>query len=149
MDWVIDTDVLVRADRLDDCHDHWNQVFGLLHSIDRKHDYLAVDGEDIIKAQYDRTISRSGWVYRFVQKFISRGQILYVSGRLTNRLASRLRSLHFDSDDDVFVAVATRTSSHRLVAEESDYTDPVVEHLQTVGVYVVDCRTALSVAEGQ
>ena len=142
MEWVIDTEVLVHADRLDDRHDHWNHVFGLLDSIDRQNDFLAVDHEDIIRSQYDRNINRSGWVYKFVKKFISRDQILYVSGRLTNRVSSQLRSLHFDPDDDVFVAVATRTSTHRLVAEESDYNDSVIEYLSSVGVQVIDCTAA-------
>ena len=146
MEWVIDTEVLVHADGLDDRHDHWNHVFGLLDSIDRQSDFLAVDHEDIIKAQYDRRINKSGWVYKFVKKFISRDQILYVSGRLTNRVSSRLRSLRFDLDDDVFVAVATRTSTHCLVAEESDYNDSVIEYLSSEGVQVVDCRAAVDQA---
>ena len=146
MEWVIDTEVLVHADGLDDRHDHWNHVFGLLDSIDRQSDFLAVDHEDIIRAQYDRNINKSGWVYKFVKKFISRGKILYVSGRLTNKVSSRLRSLRFDPDDDVFIAVATRTSTHRLVAEESDYTDAVIEYLSGEGVLVLGCQAALDEA---
>ena len=146
MDWVIDTDVLVRADRYDENHDHWVRVSGLLSAIDRLSHTLVVDNEDKIKNEYDRNLNNSGWVRRYIQRFTFRGQVRYVSGSLYNRIYNRLRALRFDADDDVFIAVATRTTTHRLVAEESDYSTSVVDYLASEGVRVINCETAVTEA---
>ena len=65
-----------------------------------------------------------------------------------NRLTSGLDLLHFDPDDHVFVAVAHATKGS-LVAEESDYTDAVVNFLAADGVHVMDCQAALAEARSE
>ncbi len=142
MDWVIDTDVLVRAEDGDERHDHCFNVLGLLGVILKSGHDIVIDDCDKINSQYRNNLYATGLVYRFLKTFASRGQVRYVSGRLINRLSTELRRLGFDSDDDVFVAVATRTSSGRLVAEESDYTDSVVDYLSSEGLQVLDCQAA-------
>ena len=58
------------------------------------------------------------------------------------RLKSKLNGLNFDNDDYPFVAVASRTGSGKLVAEESDYSAAVRAALTTAGIAVLDCTAA-------
>ena len=114
----------------------------LLMNMSNLSDFLVVDHGDEIKNQYERNLSRNGWVSKLLAKFVSRGRVHYVSGHLSARIYNRLRSLEFDDDDDVFVAVAGRTLSGLLVAEESDYSPQVVDYLSDQAVRVVDCALA-------
>ena len=139
MDWVIDTDVLVRAENLANGHDHWLNVFRLLSSMDSLNHLLAMDHSHKVMGEYRRNLSPNGWVGKLLAKFAKRGKVRYLSGELPNRIYAGLRSLGFDEDDDVFVAVATRTTNKLLVAEESDYSQPVVDFLLEHRVRVVDC----------
>ncbi len=145
MDWVIDTDALVRADDGDEDHEHCFNIMDLLGTIRQSDHYLVVDYDGIIEGQYRNNLQPVGWVYRFFRNFVNQAKVRYVSGRLTNRLSSGLDSLRFDPDDHIFVAVAY-ASKGRLVAEESDYTEAVVEYLSNEGVQVVDCQAALNAA---
>ena len=142
MDWVIDTDVLVRADQLGNGHDHWLNVFRLLSSIDVMGDSLVVDHEHIIEGQYRTNLSNTGFVVKLINKFATRNRIRFVSGVLPRQISSGLRSLGFHNDDDVFVTVASRTSSGLLVAEESDYCPPIVEFLLQHSIRVFNCVIA-------
>ena len=144
MDWVIDTDVLARANDGDEHHDHCFNVLQLLGTIRMSGHVIAIDDEGRIDREYRRNLDPAGMVNRLLIRLGKDNQIRYVSGRLTNRIERGLRRLRFDSDDDVFVAVATKTSTGRLVAEESDYSDPVVDYLSSQGVRVIDCGTALA-----
>ena len=149
MDWVIDTDVLVRADEGDEDHEHSFNVMELLGIIRQSDHYLVLDYDGTIEEQYRNNLQPRAWMHRFLRNFVNRAKIRYVSGRLDNRLSNQLRSRQFDQDDDVFVAVAHATkgdSVGRLVAEESDYTDSVVEYLSSQGVQVMDCQAALAEA---
>ena len=143
---MIDTDVLVRAEQGDERHDHCFNVLRLLGAIRASNHVIAVDDGDIINREYRRNLDSSGLVYRFLQSFASRGRVRYVSGRLTNRMSRDLRNLHFDPDDDVFVAVASISSSGRLVAEETDYSVTIVDYLSNRGVRVINCEVASSEA---
>ena len=148
MDWVIDTDVLSRADVGDENHDHCFNVVQLLATMRGSSHVIAMDSEGRIAGEYQRNLNSSGMVNKLLIRLGKDNQIRYVSGQLTNRIERGLRRLGFDSDDDVFVAVATRTSTGRLVAEESDYSDTVVGYLSSQGVRVIDCETALAEAIG-
>ena len=145
MDWVIYTDVLVRAEGFDERHDHWFNINDLLGIIRQSDHYFVMDYGGAIKEQYRKNLAARGWVHRFLDKLINQAKIRYVSGKLTIRLTDRLDSLHFDSDDHIFVAVA-HASRGRLVAEESDYTDAVVNFLVAEGVQVIGCEVALNAA---
>ena len=150
MDWAIDTDVLVRVDTGDESHDHCFNVMDLLGIIRQSDHYIVVDQGGLIEGQYRNNLLQVGWVHRFLRNIINQAKIRYVSGSLTNRITGGLDSLHFDPDDHVFVAVAHATrgdSVGKLVAEESDYTDSVIEYLSNQGVQVMDCQAAL--AEGR
>ena len=81
-------------------------------------------------------------VRKYLQKWAKVGRIYFHSRQLTANLSEGLRRLHFDRDDDVFVAVASKTSSGWLVAEESDYSDQVITFLSGYGVRVIHCETA-------
>ena len=149
MDWVIDTDVLVRAEGLDERHEHWFNINDLLGIIRQSDHFIVMDYDGAIEEQYRNNLQPRSWVHRFLKDFFNQAKVRYVSGRLTNRLTGGLDSLHFDPDDHVFVAVAHATkgdSVGKLVAEESDYTDSVVEYLSSQGVQVMDCQAALAEA---
>ena len=146
MDWVIDTDVLARADDGDEHHDHCFNVLQLLGTIRMSGHVIVVDYEGKIDREYRRNLDPAGMVNRLLIRLGKDNQIRYVSGQLNNRIERGLRHLRFDSDDDVFVAVATRTSTRRLVAEESDYSDPVVDYLLSEGVRVINCEVGLAEA---
>ena len=139
MDWVIDTDVLVRADNLVNGHNHWFNVIGILRDMYIRGHSLSIDHEGVIDSQYRRNLGPRGLVYKFLGMLASRGQIRYLSGQLPRGIDVGLRALGFDIDDDVFVAVTSRTSSGLLVAEESDYCQPVVDFLLEHRIRVVDC----------
>ena len=89
-----------------------------------------------------------GMVNRLLVRLAKDNQIRYVSGRLKIRNTRGLRRLGFDADDDVFVAVASRTSTGRLIAEESDYSATIVDYLLSEGVRVINCEVALAEATG-
>ena len=143
---MIDTDVLVRAANGDEGHGHCFNVLQLLGTIRASGQVIVLDHNGYIDREYRRNLDQEGLVYRFLAMLASRGQIRYVSGSLNNRIARGLRRLSFDADDDVFIAVATRTTTHRLVAEESDYSDTVVDYLVSEGVRVIDCEAAATEA---
>ena len=149
MHWVIDTEVLACADRGKECHDHFFNVQQLLGTIRSSGHFIVVDHEGEIEKEYRDNLTSTGWVYKFLNSFSKRGKVLYLSGRLANRLTNGLRHLQFDPSDYPFVAVAKRDSTHLLVAEESDYTESVVEYLSGEGVQVVDCAAALAEAARQ
>ena len=142
MDWVIDTDVLVRADNLENGHEHYLYVFRLLSAMDSLGDRLAVDYQYRVLGEYRNNLSPNGFVGKLLNKFTTRNRIHYVSGELSRQLSAGLRTLGFDNDDDVFVAVASKTTNGLLVAEESGYSDSVVYYLSEHGVRVVDCMFA-------
>ena len=142
MYWVIDTDVLVRADKFDMEHDHFFNVNTLLLAIRNSDHTLAVDHAHRILNEYRRRIDPNGWVAKFLAEFEMQRQVYTISGRLTNRMTNQLRALAFDPDDYVFVAVAHNAPDSRLVAEESDYTTDVVSYLSGEGVSVLDCIEA-------
>lgn len=144
MDWVIDTDVLVRADEFDERHDHFINVMQLLGTMLRSEHVIAVDYEHKIRKEYRENLDPAGWVHKLLRKFVKGGRVVYKSGKLTNRISRKLRLMNFDTDDDVFVAVAYRSSSRRLVAEESDYTDSIIDYLESEGVRIIDCKVALA-----
>ena len=144
MDWVIDTDVLARADCGDDCHDHCINVLQLLGTMRASGHVLVVDHELKVIEEYRRNLRPTGVVQKFLKKFADDGKIQYKSGRLVDRMSRKLRRMRFDADDDVFVAVAHGSSSGRLVAEESDYTDSVIDYLASQSVRVINCVTALA-----
>ena len=149
MYWVIDTDVLVRAEEGDENHDHCFNVMYLLGIIRQPDHYLVMDHNGTIEEQYRNNLQPRGWAHRFLKDFFNQAKIRFVSGRLINRLTGRLDSLHFDPDDHVFVAVAHATkgdSMGKLIAEESDYTDAVIEYLSGEGVLVLGCQAALAEA---
>ena len=149
MDWVIDTDVLVRADEGDENHEHCFNVIDLLGIIRRSDHYLVVDYGGLIERQYRRKVPPRGLVSKILRNLVNQAKIFYVSGMLTNRITGGLDALHFDTDDHVFVAVAHATkgdSTGKLVAEESDYNDDVVEYLAGEGVLVMRCQAALDQA---
>ena len=148
MDWVIDTDVLARANDGDESHDHCFNVLQLLGTIRMSGHVIVVDDEGKVDREYRRNLDPAGMVNRLLIRLGKNNQMRYVSGRLTNRIERELRRLRFDSDDDVFVAVASRTSTGRLVAEESDYSTSVVDYLASEGIRVINCEVALAGATG-
>ncbi len=144
---MIDTDVLARAEQGDERHDHCLNVLRLLGAIRASNHVIAVDDGDMINREYRKNLDSSGLVYRFLQSFASRGRVRHVSGRLTNRMSRDLRNRRFDPDDDVFVAVASRSSSERLVAEETGYAVTIVDYLSNRGVRVINCEVASGEAD--
>ena len=141
MDLAVDTDVLVRAQEGDERHDHCFNVLELLGNIRSSGHVIVVDYEGRIQGEYRRELDTGGLVFKYLIDIEKRGWFRYVSGRLSNRTAAGLRRLGFHDDDDVFVAVAARSSDGLLVAEESDYAPPVVAFLAQNGVRVMDCLT--------
>ena len=142
MEWVIDTDVLVRAQNYDDNHDHWSIVMTLLSYIGDRDHFLAVDDQHIILGEYYDNLQPNGWVQKLIGLQIARKRVNYRTGRLGANISRGLRELRFDTDDDVFIAVAIRTPTGSLVAEESDYTPDVISFLSSHGVRVMDCQAA-------
>ena len=112
--------------------------------------YLVVDYDGVIEQQYRDNLRPLGWVSKVLRNLVNQAKVRYVSGSLINRITGRLDSLRFDPDDHIFVAVAHATrgdSMGHLVAEESDYTDTVIEYLSREGVRVMDCQAALIAAK--
>jgi len=124
MDWTLDTWVLHKAAGGD-----WDAAV-LLGNILHKHHGVALDHENQIKTQYENCARETGhklirkWVQEVILKLAH-----WRSGKLTLSHQRALQNLKFDKGDWVFVAVASRTQSKLLVAEESDYTSKVKEYL--------------------
>ncbi len=133
---------------MDEGHAHYFNVMGLLDAMWSSGQVIVVDDGYRIEREYLRNMDSESWAYRYYLRFSRSNRVRHVSGRLPNRISRGLRRLTFDSDDDVFVAVAHRTSSGRLVAEESDYSTSVVDYLASEGIRVINCEVALAEATG-
>ncbi len=128
VEWVLDTWVLVKAGDID--FEGWWDAVDLLDEISRRH-RLALDTERSIDAEYLRNIKPRTIVARWWTDIQRRtGRTVRYSSTPHKRDSSHLLNrLHFDSSDLKFVAVASKTSSRLLVAEESDYTEEVKNYL--------------------
>ena len=140
--WVIDTDVLVRASHGDVAHSHTDNTLRLLGSLPIGGDSLAVDYGYVILREYWGNIRPNSAIGRLLRQLFKNDKILYVSGELASHIERHLTALAFDPDDYVFVAVAHNAPDSLLVAEESDYTTDVVSYLFGEGVSVLDCAEA-------
>jgi len=107
--------------------------------IERRH-RIALDPMDTIIEEYRRNLGRGSVGAQWLQHMLTKGPAPERTYKaLSRRDRTGLDDLGFDSDDVVFVEVATRTSSQVLVACESDYTIEVKAYLQTrLRVLVVD-----------
>jgi len=138
--WVIDTDVLVRAEDL--AIDHGMNIFQMLGRLTDGNHRIVVDYTHQVLGQYYGNLSPTGWVIKILKQLATRGQINYVSGNVPRNLSEGLDSLRFDIDDYVFVGVTSRSADRVLVAEESDYSPDVVRFLSDHGISVINCSAA-------
>lgn len=138
--WVIDTDVLVRAEDL--AIDHGMNIFQMLGRLTDGNHRIVVDYTHQVLGQYYGNLSPTGWVFKILKQLVTRGQINYVSGNVPRNLSEGLDSLRFDIDDYVFVGVTSRSADRVLVAEESDYSPDVVRFLSDHGISVINCSAA-------
>ena len=67
MDWVIDTDVLVRADDWNENHGHCFNVMDLLGIIRQSDHYLVLDYDGTIEQQYRKNLQPRGWVSKVLK----------------------------------------------------------------------------------
>ena len=121
MQWVIDTDVMVKADQGLTDHEHDLKIIDLTSIIRREGHFLALDSDWEIENQYRRNIDPRGNIIRFLNYLAKNGRLVHYSGNVPNPLKTKLRSLNFHNDDYVFVGVAGRTRDKILLAEETDY----------------------------
>ena len=146
MDWVIDTDVLARADAISIEHGHYFNVSYLLGHIRETSQSIAVDDQYVIFGEYHRTLRRNGPMIVFLTSLAQRGLVRYVSGNVPRKIQAGLAKLGFHDDDYVFVGVASRASGKTLVAEETDYSVAVVSLLVDHDITVVGCEDARQIA---
>lgn len=138
--WVIDTDVLVRAENI--TTQHGLNMMRMLTCALASKDLIAVDDDGYILKEYRRNLNPTAWVSSMILWFQRQSRIEFKKGDIPARLKSRLNDLRFDNDDHPFIAVASRTGSGKLVAEESDYTAVVRAALTKAGIAVLDCTAA-------
>jgi hypothetical protein len=144
-EWVVDTWVLKVA--ADSSHDLALDALALLREI-LEHHSIALDHEDHIWCQYRDNIPRNSHVQKWWASMVSRGRTARHSGKVDQRPKTHLlENLRFHDDDLPFVAVASKAKNRLLVAQESDYTDEVVQYLWfELHVKVVGIREALEIA---
>ena len=146
-EWVIDTNVLIRACSPHDESDLDAQ--GLIQTIRQSH-HIAVDHQGRIQAEYENNL-RDAVVFRlWIDAMWKLNKIAFRDGRLPNRHRNHLLSeLRFDDDDLSFVAVASRGISKLLVTEDSDYNEQVRDYLtEELSVEVLDTADAFAHAAG-
>jgi len=144
-DWTIDTWVLYLAGEA-----NWDSLH-FLTGVQHKESTAVFDTEGEIERQYRRCMKNmrkepsSYLAYRIVERWlvdvVNKGRILKYSGKLPSKHKRKLDKLKFDNDDHAFVGACSRSSSKRLVAEESDYTQEVRQYLEQemqVTVHSVD-----------
>lgn len=150
IDFVVDTWVLAT------CHESQSEdsldAIALLYALLRSH-RLVLDSEGDIEKEYKPYIwmkGNGGIVSVWWRKMMRRGgKFYYLSNTVPSNHKSHLRDkLGFDSSDLKFVGVASRTHLGYLVAEESDYSQPVCDYVATgLGVTVLGlaecCKIAL------
>jgi len=131
IDFVVDTWVLAT------CHesnsDDSLDAIGLLHALLNSH-RIVLDLEGDIEREYKPYIwmgGKGGIVSTWWRKMMRRGdKFYYLSNTVPSHHKSHLRDkLGFDSSDLKFVGVASRTTSGYLIAEESDYSQPVRDYI--------------------
>src|SRR5206468_4018080 len=102
---------------------------------------LALDHEQTIEKEYKRNCSQNEFFWKWWQEISSR--ITYISGRLSQGHAKKLRTLGcHEPSDHVFAAVAHRTGRY-LVTEDSDMGAEVAVYLKSkLGLTVHDAKEA-------
>ena len=141
-EWVIDTQVLVRACNPNTEADLDAQAF--IHDVRLSH-HISLDFQRKIEEEY-RTQMKWHVVFRlWFDAIWKSSKVMQRDGRLDNRHREQLvDDLHFDRDDLPFVAVSSKGISKFLVADESDYTDEIRNYLTcSLGITVFDSSSAL------
>jgi len=117
-EWVVDTGILVTGS--DAYNDLCIKALRLLDSI-LTSGYLALDHEDGIRDEYGPYVRPGTHAAMWWSQMARLGRFVFYSGKLPRRVSEQLTRLKFDTDDWKFLGVASRTQSHFLVAEESDF----------------------------
>lgn len=142
MDLVVDTYVICKAGEPFD--PQYMSAITFLHLIMESPHRIAMDAETYIDAQYRTYIRRSPHLEPWWNKMLFHaGNVSQFSGKCTQAVSSKLAELRFDSDDHPFVGVAYRCNGDILVAEESDYSEPVRSYLASIGIRVVSIAEAI------
>lgn len=130
-DWTLDTYVLYKAAEVD------YDAIALLNKIILGGHLVAFDAEGHIEQEYRKCITKAQrnrtpgcvalgkWFKVVVNKLAFK-----CCGKLHTKHRNKLKKLRFDTSDWPFVAVCFRTACRRLVAEESDYTEEVIDCLK-------------------
>ena len=140
-DWTIDTGVLYKAADAD-----VDAVYLLLRVLQQAH-AVAFDHEGCIQREYRHCVESTGspLLRKWLKACVDKLAVLH-TGRLSSRYREALEKLKFDRDDWPFVGVCSRTSSKKLVSEDSDYTSKVREYLSAqMGICVHDVRASLRI----
>jgi len=138
-EWVVDTCVLRISQ---DPHDPRSlDALALLHLI-KASDRLAVDHGRAIVKQYMKHVPPKSHAGQWLKSMLSRAdKVIFYPACLCARHRSALSALHFDPDDLVFVATASESVDKKLVSEDSDYSQTVMQYLeQNLGIHVLSIK---------
>ncbi len=128
--WVIDTWVLATAS-----DQRRSALLEALHLLlELRNHLIAIDdipSRSEIVREYYPYISPPALLSHWWQEMISRGRVLFLTGRMPRRHRNYLlNNLRFDLSDMKFVDVAYRSPDKFLVSEDSDYTEEVKAYLK-------------------
>ena len=146
-EWVVDPRVLKRADDLSGDVELTLTVQAFLFELLQRHS-IALDAEEHIWGEYQRNFPPQSYIRRWWTAMVRKGKVVTRCGKLDYRPEKHLlEKLRFHDDDLPFVAVASKGKDRLLVAQESDYTEGVVQYLSyELHVKVVGITEALNIA---
>lgn len=145
-EWTIDTHVLYKA------ADNEFPAIRFLLNVLKRHK-AAFDHEGHIEKEYRACFNStqrdkkpgSPFIKKWFAEVVAKKARIFFSGKLSERHKGALLSLDppFDDDDLPFVAVCAQTQSKLLVAEETDYSEPVKDYLsREMGIRVLTIAEA-------
>lgn len=142
MDLVVDTYVIWKAGKPFD--PQYMSAITLLHLILESPHRIALDHESYIDGQYRTYIRQSPHLQPWWDRMLYyTGNVSHFTGNCVRAISLELDRLKFDRDDYPFVGVAAHCNGNILVAEESDYSEPVRVYLASIGVRVVSIAEAV------
>ena len=156
-EWVIDTNVLVKADefskkgKIDG--DYYSSIQFITRFMDKENHVLCVDQDGLILEEYRKNIELhfGSFISAFWKLIEKQNRISYKDvSQVPRSIESDLKKLKFDEDDIIFVKVSYVSTDRRIVTTdlaEGDYDKIVREYLNRWGITVYAPTEAKKVIE--
>jgi hypothetical protein len=122
-DFTIDVGVLIDGSGRGSVLEYREPSHKLMKKVRDDDEYrIVVDKKGRIKYQYEQKLKQGTFGHHWLQNLASRGKIIILkSMRLGRGVLTRLKEIHFDTEDYKYVETAAATRCKILVSHDPDY----------------------------